>query len=179
MRNYFIFFHLESDARRNQEQDKSEEEENLEPVGGEPDIPDLVWKTKVNLSSNRNFCSKTQPILFKLDEWCNIGHLGFWVATHLLIHPDLTDGGGDVVDAGHGGVLQGHVVLQGAVVHAHWPWLVDKGNREAGGEPSVHVSGIVVIDGGCDCFIDFWVLFLSCTKREFRYWRLSNEDSSI
>ena len=77
-------------------------------------------KTKVNLSSNRNFCSKTQPIiLFKLDEWCNIGHLGFWVATHLLIHPDLTDGGGDVVDAGHGGVLQGHVVLQGAVVHAH------------------------------------------------------------
>ena len=43
MRNHFIsFFHLESDARRNQEQDKSEEEENLEPVGGEPDIPDLV-----------------------------------------------------------------------------------------------------------------------------------------
>ena len=37
-----FFFHLESDARRNQEQDKSEEEENLEPVGGEPDIPDLV-----------------------------------------------------------------------------------------------------------------------------------------
>ena len=34
--------YLEGDTRGDEKKDKSEEEENLEPVGGDPDIPDLV-----------------------------------------------------------------------------------------------------------------------------------------
>ena len=35
--------YLEGDTRGDEKKDKSEEEENLEPVGREPDIPNLVW----------------------------------------------------------------------------------------------------------------------------------------
>ena len=34
--------YLEGDTRGDEKKDKSEEEENLEPVGREPDIPNLV-----------------------------------------------------------------------------------------------------------------------------------------
>ena len=65
---------------------------------------------------------------------------------HLLIHSDLTDGGGDIVDAGHSGVLQGHKPLLRAAVQAHWPRLVDKGDGEAGGVAAGHGGAVVVVD---------------------------------
>ena len=40
--------YLEGDARGNKKKNKGEEEENLEPVGREPDVPDLREEIDVN-----------------------------------------------------------------------------------------------------------------------------------
>jgi len=85
---------LEGDAGGYEKKNKGEEKENLEPVGGEPDIPNL------------------------------------------LVHPDLTDGGGEIVHTRHSDKLQDHVGLLGAAVDR----LVDKGDGEAGGEASSAVG---------------------------------------
>ena len=54
--------YLEGDTRGDEKKDKGEEEENLEPVGGEPDIPNLQWNS-FSLGSQPQFvfCMQTSP----------------------------------------------------------------------------------------------------------------------
>ena len=57
--------YLEGDTRGDEKKDKGEEEENLEPVGGEPDIPNLQWNSFL-LGSQPEFvfvCKQAHPIL--------------------------------------------------------------------------------------------------------------------
>ena len=67
---------------------------------------------------------------------------------YLLIHPDFTDGGGDIVDAGYSCELQGHVgLLRAAVDH----WLVDKGDSEAVSETDSAVAVDLIGNGDIYC----------------------------